>query len=486
MSNPTNPIPIFVALRAVANTQSLKGQLILWLVLLLTLMSALSAALTFFLGLNEANRLMDRQLVHIARSVDEGSQLPAMRDRFRAESSTEQQEDFVIQVWMLDAPTVRTSRPDFNLPRALHTGFSVQRLPQPADDRLWRVYTVYYPDRVVQVSQDERVRLDIATHSAMRALMPVLLLIPLSWLVIGLIVSRVMKPVEKITQLATVRDINSLDPLPTDGIPAEIAPLISAINSMVDRLTQALSAQRAFLSDAAHELRTPLAALQLQIDNLRQSPNQEQFELRLGEMQRGIHRATHLVAQLLRISRYEAKPVLPIKSRIDLNALIKTLIADYIPLASQHQIDLGLIQDDTACVEGDTEDIRILLGNLIDNAIRYTQPNGRVDIAVQSRHNKIQVQVCDTGSGIPSGLLPRVFDRFFRAAGQETEGSGIGLAIVKTIAERESIVVTLNNRTDAQGLIAICEFAPCVTKQSEKFHISATMQSSDAHSGWLQ
>ena len=460
MNPPAHDPPVLPVIPA----RSLKGQLILWLVLLLTLMALLSSALSFFLSLGEANTLMDHQLIHIARSVDEGSQLAAMRRRFRSENSLEQQEDFVIQVWMNGLP-VRTSRPDFNLPRAPGTGFSDLELPNGQDDGHWRAYTVYYPDRVVQISQAERVRLDIAIHSALRELMPGLIMIPLSWIMIGLIVSRLMKPVELITQAAVNRDINSLAPLPADNIPAEIAPLINAINSMVYKLSQALSAQRAFLSDAAHELRTPLAALQLQIDTLKQSPSPQEFDSRIQDMQRGIQRASHLVGQLLRISRYEAQAHPPERQVILLNNLVKEIIADFVPLAGLRHIDLGMTNDEPGCIMGNPEDIRILLGNLIDNAIRYTSSNGKVDIAVSADPGHIRVSICDTGTGIPDALLPRVFDRFFRAAGQGTEGSGIGLAIVKTIAERESVVLRLENRTDRNGLIATCLFNACSCNQ---------------------
>ncbi len=445
---------------AIRPARSLKGQLILWLVTLLTLMALLSATLSFFLSLGEANSLMDHQLVHIARSVDEGSRLAAMRRRFSSEDRLEQKEDFVIQVWMNGLP-VRTSRPDFNLPKAARTGFSDQILPTGEHSDRWRAYTVYYPDRVVQISQAERVRLNIAMHSALRELMPGLLMIPLSWIMIGLIVSRLMKPVECITQAAASRDINSLDPLPAENIPAEISPLIAAINSMVFRLSQALSAQRAFLSDAAHELRTPLAALQLQIDTLKKNHDPQEFALRIEEMQRGIQRASHLVGQLLRISRYEAQAVPPERQTILLNNLMKEIIADFVPLAGLRNIDLGMVQDDPGCILGNPDDIRILLGNLIDNAIRYTPAHGRVDVAVCANPDTVTVRISDTGTGIPEALLPRVFDRFFRAAGQETEGSGIGLAIVKTIADRESAILQLENRQDQSGLIASCRFNAC-------------------------
>lgn len=439
---------------------SLKRQLIRWLVGLLTVISILTAGLSFFLELSEINKLQDIQLQHIARSVDEGSQLAAMRNRFVREDTQEQAQDFVIQVWMNGLP-VRTSRPDFNLPHAIKPKFSSQTLTSGSHTSIWRTYTLFYPNRIVQVAQSEAVRLNIATHAALRALLPNLLLIPISWVMIGLIVSQLLKPLESVTEAASHRQLNSLDPLPADNLPIEVAPLIASINDLVSRLSQALSAQRQFLSDAAHELRTPLAALTLQIDGLAYCTNKAQLDARINDMRSGAQRASHMVAQLLKISRYEAQHQAIQRTKIDINACIKSLIADMIPLADQRRIDLGLVQNDPACVHSNSEDLRILFSNLLDNAIRYTAEEGKVDIYIARNEQHVCITVMDTGPGIDQQSLLRVYDRFFRAAGQDTDGSGIGLSIVKAIADRESAHIQLRNRTDCTGLIAEVTFARC-------------------------
>ena len=437
--------------------RSLRRQLIFWLISLLTLVGSITGGISFYFALKEANTLLDQQLIEIARSVDEGSQLPAMQARFSNESAKEKTRDFVIQVWYGNNPE-RSSRPGFNLPRAAQSGFADLHLTATGQNTQWRAYTIIYPGRTVQVSQAASVRLEIATNSAMRVLLPVTLLIPLSWLLIGLVVSRLLKPLQAITEAAARRELTNLEPLPTENIPTEVAPLIHATNKLVFRLSQALTAQRQFLSDAAHELRTPLAALQLQIDNLPHSPSLDELIIRTEEMRRGVLRAAHLVAQLLKIARYEAQNTSSIQLPMDLNASLKTVIADLIPLADKRHIDLGLIQDDSAIIMGNMEDIRILISNLLDNAIRYTPTGGRVDIRIINAGEPVRIEILDTGPGIPSTLLPRVFDRFFRAAGQETDGSGIGLAIVQAIAERSSAKVTLENRADSNGLIATVSF----------------------------
>ena len=424
---------------------SLKRQLIYGMVILQTIVGLLTAGISFVLARNEANDLLDHQLVLIARSIDEGSQLPIMQAKFIRESEEDKANDFVIQVWMNGEP-MRASRPNFDLPRAPASGFSVLLRPGQTRHAHWRAYTLYHPDRVVQVSQSENVRNGIAIRSVLRALLPGVALIPLSWLLIGLLVGRVLQPLESVMLAARQRSLDSLESLPAKQVPLEIVPLIDAINALISRLSYALAAQRQFLADAAHALRTPLAALQLQIDSLPQSPNEEELQRRLLDMRRGVQRSGRLVAQLLRIARYEAQSSSTASRPVSLNELMKTLIAEFIPVAGQKSIDLGLVQDDAVSLLSREDDLQVLFGNLLDNAIRYTPEGGRVDVRIARVGECAEVSVCDTGRGIPAELMERVFDRFFRAAGEEIEGSGIGLAIVKSIVERESAHIVLENR----------------------------------------
>lgn len=433
--------------------RSLKKQLIFWLAGLLTVVGVMAGGVSFYFALQEANGLLDHQLHQIARSVDEGSQLPAMQARYNKENEQERARDFIIQVWVENAPCL-SSRPGFDLPRMAVDGFSTVS----SQHEKWRVYTKHHPHRTVQVSQGENVRLQIATDSALRVLLPVAVLIPLVWLLVGIVVSRLLQPLESVTAAVAVRDAASHAPLPTENVPKEISPLILAMNDLIARLSLALELQRQFLADAAHELRTPLAALQLQIENLARNHSPEDLDSRIDEMRRGSHRASHLVAQLLKVARYEIQTLSAVRSKLDLSALIKACIADFIPLAGDRGIDLGMIHDASASVMGNPDDLRILLGNLLDNAIRYTPEGGKVDVSMRVSGHHATIEILDNGPGIPAVLLPRVFDRFFRAAGQETEGSGIGLSIVQAIAKRESVQVLLANRQDTHGLIASVQF----------------------------
>jgi signal transduction histidine kinase len=209
--------------------------------------------------------------------------------------------------------------------------------------------------------------------------------------------------------------------------------------------------------DAAHELRTPLAALQLQIENLSQSRSLDDLDVRVDELKSGIQRSSHLVGQLLHMARYGAEKQ-TIRSQLELDKLVKCCIGDFIQFAEKHRIDLGMIRADSASIRANADDLRILFNNLLDNAIRYTPEGGCIDVSIVVSAQEVTVEIADDGPGIPESLLPRVFDRFFRVAGQDTEGSGIGLAIVSAIAKQESAEVALRNRQDRRGLIAVVTF----------------------------
>jgi len=439
---------------------SLKKQIIVWLIGLLAAVGVLAGSISYLMAKDAAKEYLDHQLLLIAESVHTGSQLRSMQEKFLRESKEEQQASFVIQVWNDEEPIrssepVRSSRPNFDLPRGKSTGYTDAQLL----GEKWRVYTLNYSDRTVQISQSDEVRREIATHAALYALLPIVGLLPLSWMLVVIGVTRILKPLSDVTSAVTQRDASSLTPLPDKGIPQEVAPLIFEMNSLLLRIQETIESQRHFVLDAAHELRTPLTALQLQIENLSQSRSQEDLDIRIGELSSGIHRAIHLVEQLLKMARYATENQ-SIRNRIDLGMIVRTCIGNFIEIADQRRIDLGMTHDEPAFVCANANDLRILFDNLLDNAIRYTQKGGQIDVSVVVSGPKAIVRIIDNGPGIPEHLLQRVFDRFYRIREQETEGSGIGLSIVSAIANRQSAEILLTNRKDRTGLIAEVVFDP--------------------------
>jgi two-component system OmpR family sensor kinase len=217
-------------------------------------------------------------------------------------------------------------------------------------------------------------------------------------------------------------------------------------NGLLERLEKALSAQRAFVADAAHELRTPMAALQLQAQLVERAQSDDEREAALGDLKAGIQRSGRLVQQLLTIARqepdYGPKPF----RHLILAELVKQIVTDYGGLANAKSIDLGVSEaDDAAVIFGDPDDLRTLISNLVDNALRYTPNEGKVDVSVRTDGGYPTLEVSDTGPGIPEHELIRVFDRFYRGERASESGTGLGLAIVKAIADRHGAVIELCN-----------------------------------------
>ncbi len=436
---------------------SLRTQLVVWLIGLLTTVCLLAGGISFLLARDDAEELLDHQLQMLAGSVYEGLHLRDLQKNSSEESEEEKESDYVIQV-LPKGESIRSSRSDVILPIEKYTGYSDTEV----NGKKWRSYTIVYSNRTVQVSQSDEVRSEIATDAALHAMLPIAVLIPLSWLLIFIGVGRLLKPIAAVTRALTENEASSLTMLPAHRVPDEVVPLVTEMNGLLLRIRETIEAQRNFMFDAAHQLRTPLAALQLQIDNVSQNRSGADLDMLVADLQAGVLRASRLINQMLKMARYEAARD-TVKTRVELGEIVKTCISNFISIAEKQGIDLGMTHDDTAHIRANADDLGILFDNLLDNAIRYAPRGGRVDVSVVVSGEQAIVEIVDNGPGIPDHLLHRVFDRFFRVAGHATEGSGIGLAIVNAISRQENAQVSLSNRKDGQGLIAaVCIPIPTV------------------------
>lgn len=426
---------------------SIRRTAVIWLSGLMATVGICVAMLSYLLVRNEASGFLDNQLRQIALYVGEAPPVPLGR---LDDVPHDPEDDFVIQVWDAAGKTLRRSHSAVDIPRQSATGFA--DISTGNDN--WRVYTLAEPDRTVQISQDTRVRQELATNAAVQAAFPIIVLIPLSLLTLSWIIDRIMARLNRLAVTVSSRDAEAKDPVPIDDVPTEVIPFVSSINQMLARLRALLERQRWFISDAAHELRTPLSALQIQIDNLRYLDQDGRFSQRLTELEAGISRATSLVNKLLRLARYDAQEPAPTTQPIDLVELAFDIVARMTPLAESRQIDLGITRQDQAIAVGSPSDFEIILSNLVDNAVRYTPSGGTVDVAIEVSGGEARIEIHDTGPGIPQEYMSRVFERFFRGGRQDSEGSGLGLAIAKAAAERQGASLSLSKRADRTGLIA--------------------------------
>ncbi|MBB3932433.1 two-component system OmpR family sensor kinase/two-component system sensor histidine kinase QseC [Kaistia hirudinis] len=424
---------------------SLRRRAFLWVAALMTLVGLATAAIGYFLVSKEASEFLDDQIRQIAFYVGDTPAVAA----FATAPSNDPEDDLLVQVWDEAGHPLRLSAVGTGVERQLQTGFADVETP----DGGWRVYSLVTPDRTVQVSQRLRVREEIAAGSAWRAALPVVALIPMAWLMLTFVVTRMMRRLNVTAGAVGARAADDVDPIPTDHVPAEVLPFVHAINRLLSRLAGVLERQRRFVSDAAHELRTPLAALRIQIDNLQNANRSPELTGLLADMDGGIRRSSNLVSQLLKLARYDETPEPDRAVRVDLVAVTLSILAEFAPLAERKSIDLGVVRQDEAFCVGLADDFAVIIGNFVDNAIRYTSAQGAIDVAIRRDGAGIVVEVIDTGPGIAPEDLPRVFERFFRSADPSGEGSGLGLAIAKAAAERNGAVLHIANRTDRGGLV---------------------------------
>jgi two-component system OmpR family sensor kinase len=365
--------------------------------------------------------------------------------------------DFVVQVWTLDGVRVYLSRPHAVLPDITTLGFSTAT----TSEGRWRVFGVQAPTKVIQVAQPMRIREQQAVELAVRTLEPFALLLPLLGVLIWFAVGRALEPLKRLTMLVKSRRVNALDPLPDRRLPDEVRPLVGALNDLLGRLGGALEREREFMADAAHELRTPLTALHLQMDTLARAGTDAERADAMEKLSAGVQRSIRLVEQLLSLARQEPRTE-PARTRVALDELAREVVAELVPLADAKKIDLGISSIEPAFVRADPDAVRTLLRNLVDNAVRYTPTGGRVDVSVErtgeAEQRRAVVRVIDTGPGIPPEERARVFDRFYRRPGSSPPGSGLGMAIVKAIADTHAATVTLDSGPDGRGLAVSVSF----------------------------
>jgi len=418
--------------------KSLRIRLLLLLGVAIVVATAVQFAASFRAAMHEANDLFDYHMEQIALALqDSAYQQPSW---YKSSSGGEMSGfDFVIQIWTDDGVRVYKSRTYRNLPERGELGYSNVML----DNGEWRIYGVQNGTRVIQVAQKTEVRRDRAISLAMHALWPAipigLLLFAAAWWV----VTAALSPLERIGRDLATRNENSLDPIDARRVPQEVALLVEELNSLLARMAQALQSQQRFVADAAHELRSPLTALKLQVQTLARAKDDTARHQGVARLQGGVDRASRLVEQLLALARQDPLSEPSERNPISLPACIEQAAGDVAPIAAVRQIQLEYGPYAHAEIDGDAEGVRILVRNLLDNAVRYAPEGGRVRINLATDKDHARVTIEDSGSGIPEENRDRIFDRFYRVPGTSPSGSGLGLAIVKAIAERHGATVEL-------------------------------------------
>ena len=415
---------------------SIRTRLLLSLLAMLTVAAALMAGFTYRNVLAETEALFDYQLRQMALSLrDQGEIAPDQAGAF-----ADEQLDFVVQIWSVDGRSIYASRLHSDLPARALLGFA----DVLAGGRVWRTFSVATRERIIQVAQPVAIRRQLAADAALRSVAPLLVLAPLMLLLAGWLVTRSLAPLRRVAAELRGRDDELLAALPDDGLPDELAPLVNALNALLGRLAAARDIQRAFVADAAHELRSPLTALKLQLELLRRASDGPTRAEAAQALAGGIERAVRLVEQLLALARSEPGGAAP-GEVLDLAELARQAMADVVPFAASRRTKLALQADAPVPVRGERAALVALVRNLADNAVRYAPSGATVEIDVQRRDGAAWLHVDDSGPGIPAAERERVFDRFYRRASGDEAGNGLGLAIVRSVARRHGGDATLGD-----------------------------------------
>ncbi|CAM4063770.1 ATP-binding protein [Roseateles saccharophilus] len=433
---------------------------LLRLVMAALLIGAVSVSGTvYFATLEEFNEALDAELKHVATSLaryrDLSDASSAQRPAGTGRVAEPELEDSEIETFTRDAAGKLLYASDEKVRMPFIDSEGLTRVSVGGES--WIVYTARHRVGYAQAAQRVDSRRAIARESATRILPPMLLL---AMGIGGLLIYGLrlgLRPLDAAARDVAGRSARSLAPIDCTRLPAEITPMVQAINGLMARLDDSMTAQRRFLADAAHELRSPITALRLQLQLLDRSSDGAANAAARADLQQGVDRAQRLVEQLLQVARTEPEaqiaPMLP----LDLGSIVREVVEAASAKAEAWQLDLGATLAEEVPVLGDRSQLLILLNNLVENALRHTPSGGVIDVGAEMRDGRPVLFVLDTGPGIPKAERERVFDRFYRGgqparSGRAALGSGLGLAIVKAIAGQHGAVVELLDRVGEPGL----------------------------------
>ena len=428
---------------------SLRRRLLLSISLSIVLVGLVCGTIAYRQVGAETRTLLDDQLAQIARiaarTVD-GSEVPGRGD-----------EDIVVSVWGADHTLKFSTSASLGLPLRAPGYSEVLLQGEP-----YRLYSTVIGGRYISVAQPVDIRDDQAEAAALAAFLPLLVLIPVLGIVLAVVIRTLLKPVRELAAQVAQRDSFDRNGLAAAGLPAEVIPLVDEINRLLARQNAAAQRERQFVADAAHALRTPLAALQLQADVLEGATNPEEYAIRFKALRSGIRRAAHLSDALLSIARTKPAAVMELAA-VEVAGVLLQVIDLYQPAAAAAGITLRLSARTHAIVRADARRLLLIIGNLVDNALRYTPAGGEVQLQAQVAGGAVQIEIRDQGPGLSASDLTRVFEPFYRAAGDHGGGSGLGLATVNSMVQELGGQVRLQNRSDCGGLLACVTLPAAVT-----------------------
>ena len=428
--------------------KSLRRSILFWMAALLLAVGIVSTLGAYFYVKGEATGAVDAQLKQIAQFVSATNSNHSIADSSVNVSNPE--DLFLIEVWDQQKNLLRSSDKAISLAPPTVTGFTDQNIK----GQRWQSYSFLGAINLVRVSLPADVSDEQASNAAFQVALPAALVIPLSWLLLSFIIDRIFAPLDVATARLRNGQPASDKTMIESEFPREVAPFIGAINELVLRLQANVEQQKQFVSNAAHELRTPLTAVSLQIGNLRKFAKSVEFKQRICALESGSQRANQLVNKLLALAQIDSNQVRSTTEQGDLGEIIAQSVVDLTSLAQHRSIAVNFYRNTTGKILVPSSEARSIVEVLIENAIIYSNDGSEVEISLTSNGSTFRLDVKDHGIGIAENKLAHVFDRFYRAAPDHSDGNGLGLAIAQSIAENVGWKIVLTNRTDRAGIIA--------------------------------
>lgn len=441
-----------------------------------SLVMAVAAAFSYRAGLQEAGEMFDAKLAHSSRV------LMSLVDESLGDLQGRAADDpLVVRVWHGEAHGVGAALA-FPTGHAYETKLAFQArsaagvvllrsdsgpagglaplvpgfTDRTIDGEQWRVFTLRSPAGLwYQSGELSDIREELAQEIAFGTLLPLVLALPLLALLVWAIVTWAMNGLLRVSREIEGRAADRLAPIQVAPVPREIGGLVNAVNGLMRRLQDALQRERRFTADAAHELRTPIAALKVHADNLRTARDDAERAASQALVEAGVQRIERQVAQLLTLSRVEHGAIAQSHTRVDLGVLAARQAEELAALAARRAIDLRFEgEEEGVIVDGDEAGLEALVRNLADNALRYAPNGGRIVVRVTHASGHARLDVEDSGPGIPEDARERVFERFHRELGSGVEGSGLGLSIVRLVVASHGGHIDLGVSSTLGGLRA--------------------------------
>lgn len=452
--------------------KTLRSQLLVWLVGPLVVLWSVSSVIDYDVATRFVNLAYDRALLDTA--LDIGRQVKVINDRIYVDLPDvavrmlqSRESDRLYYLVTGPGNEFITGEPDLPPPPDTSTD-RVRYYDDEYRGRLIRVVALRVPVEpgsgrgavLIQVAERMTVRTESARQIMLRMALPQGLLVIAAALTVWYGVARGLAPLSSLRREIESRSHRDLSPLPEERAPQEVQPLIHAMNDLLARLHATLEAQQRFIADAAHQLRTPLAGIKTQTELALRQAGSDEARSALAQLNAATEQTTRLVNQLLSLARAEpGERQEHATAPLDLVKLARETTTEWVPRALERQIDLGFDgPEGSLTVEGNAFLLKEMLNNLLDNAIRYTQPGGHVTTRVACRDARVMLSVEDNGPGIPESERERVFERFYRVLGTGVEGCGLGLAIVREIALSHGATIALESGPAGSGTVVKVSF----------------------------